>query len=238
VRSLGASRWLALVFAFSPAILLGLIADLAEPTAFALVAIGVALQLRGRHWAAGCTLALGGLAREASLLVPLGFALYAAWRREWRTMAAYALPQALPVAWHLAILARLGVLPSAQAPANFGTPLSGAIYRAGLLLGWQSPLLGETAPTSPWPELAIVGLSVLVILVGLTRIIRHRDVFSFQLWLQAAAALGTTALVWIGLGSYGRVLGLLYLFFGLALVAARAPQAGSRGGVQTAPTTG
>jgi len=226
VRLLGASRWLALVFAFSPAVMVGLVADLTEPTTFALVAIGVALHLRGRHRAAGWTLALATLARETSLLVPLGFFLHAVWRRQWRESSAYALPQAVPAAWYLWIWARFGVLPAAQAPPNFGLPFSGAIYRAGVLLGWQVPLLGETAPASPFPELVFVGLSVAVILLGLTRLILHRDVFSLQLWLQAAAMFSTAALVWEALISYGRVLGLLYLFLGLALLAARVPPEG------------
>ena len=55
-----------------------------------------------------------------------------------------------------------------------------------------------------------------------SRILRRRDAISLQLGLQASAALFTTPLVWIGLGSYARVLGLLYLFYGLALLGARA----------------
>jgi hypothetical protein len=221
LRSLGGSRWLALAFALSPAPLLGFIADLAEPSAFALIALGLAFQLRRRHWSTGLALAAATLAREVSFLVPLAFMLQAIWRREWRTVRAYALPLLLPLAWHLLIWLRLGALPSSQSPTNFGLPFSGALYRAGVLLGWQTPLLGEPASSGPLPELLIIGMSVLLILLGLTRFVKQRDVYALQLWLQAAAALCTTPLVWIGLGSYGRVLGLLYLFFGLALLAAR-----------------
>lgn len=228
LRSLGASRWLALGFAFSPAILLGLIADLAEPTAFALVALGFALHLRARHRAAGLALALGTLAREVSLLVPLGFALHAAARRAWREAAAYALPQALPIAWHLWLWAKLGALPSAQSPTNFGVPFGGAAYRLGVLLGWQAPLLGEPRPDEMLPELILMAASVALIVVGLLKIFRRRDVFAVQLWLQAAAVVGTSPLVWIGLGSYGRVLGLLYLFYGLAVLTERRRGAASR----------
>lgn len=218
LRSLGARPWLALVFGFSPAVLIGLIADLSEPTALALVAGGVALFLRGRHRGAGLTLAFATLAREASALVPLGFALHAVARRSWRQAVEYLLPLLLPLAWHLWLWLRLGALPAAQSPTNFGPPLSGPLYRAGLLLGLQPPLFGEPPTEAPFSELVVIACSVAVMLVGLLKILRRRDVFAVQLWLQATAALFTTPLVWIGLGSYARVLGLLYLVYGLVLL--------------------
>src|SRR5439155_16255299 len=57
LRSMGANRLLALAFAFSPAVLLGSIADLADPVALALVVAAFALHLRRRHGAAGLALA-------------------------------------------------------------------------------------------------------------------------------------------------------------------------------------
>ena len=57
---------------------------LAEPTSLALVAAGMALALRRRHSLAGMVLALAVLAREPSILVPLGLGLYAAGRLDWR----------------------------------------------------------------------------------------------------------------------------------------------------------
>ena len=221
LRSLGANRWLALGFAFSPAVIIGLIADLAEPTAFALIAVGLALHLRARHRAAGLALALATLAREVSLLVPLGFALHAAIRRAWREAAAYALPMAIPAAWHLWVWLKLGSLPMLQSPANFGPPFAGALYRAGLLLGLQTPRFGEPPTDTPIPELILIGLTVALVLLGLLTILRRQDVFAVQLWLQAAAALCTSPLVWIGLGSYARVLGLLYLFYALVVLTSR-----------------
>src|SRR5581483_7891457 len=56
LRTVGASRWLALAYAFSPPVLIGTLATLAEPTSFALVAAGLALALRRRHTLAGLTL--------------------------------------------------------------------------------------------------------------------------------------------------------------------------------------
>jgi hypothetical protein len=180
---------------------------------------GVALALRSRHWLAGGVLALAVLAREPSLLVALGFGLYALARLDWRRGAAYLVPLAIPIGWHLSILVRLGALPSAQSPTNFGVPFGGAYYRLGLLLGWHPPALGEPSlPESIWPEAVIIVASAAIVVIGLTKILERRDVFAWQFWLQAVLALGTGPLVWADLYSYGRVLGLLYFAFALTLV--------------------
>lgn len=219
IRQLGASRWLVLAYAFSPPIMIGVSAMLAEPTALALVAAGLALALRRRHWLAGLVLALAVLAREPSILVPLGLGAYALGRLDWRRGAAYLLPLAAPVAWHLWIWAKLGSLPSGQSPGNFGVPFGGAYYRLGLLLGWHPPMLGEPGPpANALSEAAIVVTSAAIIVVGLLKILQRRDAFAWLLWLQAALALGTGPLVWADLYSYGRVLGLLYFAFGLMLL--------------------
>jgi hypothetical protein len=219
LRQLGASRWLALAYAFSPPVLIGVTASLAEPTALALAVAGIALALRGRHWPAGIVLALAVLAREPSILLPVGFGLYALARLDWRRAVAYLLPLAAPIAWHLWIWVKVGVLPSAQSPSNFGIPFGGAYYRLGLILGWHPPMLGETAPpNSPLLEAAVIVTSVGIILVGLTKVLERRDVFAWLLWLQAALALGTGPMVWADLYSYGRVLGLLYVAYGLMVM--------------------
>ncbi len=221
LRSLGASRWLALAFALSPAILIGLATDLAEPTAFALVAAGVALYLRRRHGWAGLVLGVGALAREVSALVPLAFAAHAAMRKNWREAAAYSMPLMIPIGWHCWIWMRLGALPFVEAPHNFGLPLSGAVYRAGFLLGIQPPLLGEPAPfRNVSLEVTVIGVSIAIMLVGLTKVLRRRDVFAVQLSVHSALGLFTGPLVWTDLFSFARVLGLLYLFYGLALLPA------------------
>ncbi|MCC7107210.1 MAG: hypothetical protein IT307_18915 [Chloroflexi bacterium] len=225
LRSVGSTRWLALGYAFSPAIILGLIADLSEPLAFALVAAGVALFLRRRHGAAGAVLAVGALAREVSVLVPLGFALHAAVRRAWRQAASYAAPLVVPIGWNVYVWARFGGLTADRTPRSFDLPLSGAIYRAGVLLDLRPPLVEMPIPDSPWSELAIVVASVALILGGLAVLFRRRDVFALQLWLQSAAVLCSSAYIWVGLGSYARVLGLLYLFHGLVFLTRRRGEA-------------
>lgn len=221
LRALGANRWLALGYAFSPPVLIGVTAMLAEPLALALIVAGLALAVRGRHRPAGLALALAVLAREPSVLVPLGLGLYALALRDWRRGTAYLAPLAAPVAWHLSIMVRLGSLPSSQSPTNFGVPFGGMYYRFGLLVGWHPPLLGEPVPTgNVAAEAAIIATSAAIVVIGLTKILQRRDAFAWLLWLQAALALGTGPLVWADLYSYGRVLGLLYFAFGLAVLTA------------------
>lgn len=219
LRQLRANRWFALGYTFNPPVLIGLLAFLAEPTSFALVAWGVALALRRRHLAAGVVLAVSVLGREPSILVPIGLGLYAAARLDWRRALSYLAPLALPVGWHLYILHRIGTLPSAQSPTNFGAPFGGALYRLGLLLGWHPPMLGEPTPSgNVFPEAAIIATSMAIVVVGLTKVLQRRDAFAWLLFMQAGLALFTGPLVWADLYSYGRVLGLLYLCYGLALI--------------------
>ena len=222
LRVLGASRWLAALYAFSPPVLIGFAACLAEPTAFALIMIGLALAMRGRHGWAGVALAVGTLAREVTLLVSLCFAAHALAHRDTRRALVYLLPLALPLGWHVWVWYSLGALPMLQSPPNFGAPFGGAYYRAGLLLGWQAPLLGETEPLRPPAiELAIICTSVLIVLSGLTIVLRRRDVLAWQLCVQAGLALFTGPLVWADLHSYGRVLGLLFVMYGLVVLTGR-----------------
>ena len=219
LRQLGVNRWLVLGFAFSPPVMLGVSAMLAEPTSMALVVAGLALALRSRHRLAGVVLALAVLAREPCLLVPLGLGLYALGRLDWRRAAAYLLPLSVPALWHLWILAKLGALPSWQSPPNFGVPFSGAYYRLGLLLGWHGPLYDEPIPTTNvFGESVIIIASCLILVVGLVKILERRDAFAWLLWLQALLALGTTPVVWMDLYSYGRVLGLVYFMYALMLL--------------------
>jgi hypothetical protein len=80
-------------------------------------------------------------------------------------------------------------------------------------------MLGEPVPSGNVAgEAIIVVTSAAIIVLGLLKILERRDAFAWQLWLQAALALGTTPLVWADLYSYGRVLGLLYFAFGLMVL--------------------
>jgi len=220
LRKLRIQPWAALLFAYNPAMLIGVIGDLADPVALALLAVGFALYLSGRHRASGVALACATLARETSAIASVGFAIDAVRRRAGKEAAAYLLPLALPVAWHLSVWYRLGALPMSQSPGNFGWPFGGAWYRIGFLLGVRAPIVNEPPVINPWPELTIVAVSVAAIVLGLVWIVRHRDAFAIQYWLQALAALFTTSQVWVGVSSYGRVLGPLYLACGLALASA------------------
>lgn len=231
LRSVGANRWLAIVFAFSPSIVVGVTANLSEPTALALVAVGLALALRRRVGWAGLAFGIAALGREVYAVVPLVFACHALWRRSWREAALYTAPLGIPFIWHLWVWARFGLFSSLGGPGAFGAPLLGPWYRITVLTGISPPLRGEPAFVEPGSfaalqELLLVGLALAVMLLGLAKLGRRRDIFAWQLGAQSALALFTSPLVWVGMTSYMRVLGLLVLCYGLVLVTA--PRGGRR----------
>jgi hypothetical protein len=81
--------------------------------------------------------------------------------------------------------------------------------------------LGEPVPSgNVVTEAAIIMTCIAIIGVGLTKVLVRRDAFAWLLWLQAVLALFTGPLVWADLYSYGRVLGLLFVCYGLALLTA------------------
>jgi len=219
LRTLGGNRWLSLALALSPAMLLGTLAALTEPTATALIVVGLALAFRGRHTLAGLCLALAVLAREPSLLVPLGLGVYAAGRCDWRRARQYLLPLLLPIGWHLLIWVRLGSLPPAQNGNNFDLPFGGPIHRLAVLWGWSHASLASPLPTqTALAETAIVLTSAAIMVLGLTRVLQRRDVLAWLFFLHAALALCTSPAIWTDLYSYGRTLGMLYLCFGLVVL--------------------
>jgi hypothetical protein len=85
----GVSRWYALLYGLFPGIFVGVQRDLTEPLAYALVALGVLLfddGRRSRLVAAGVAFGFAALARQTTLLFPLGLALWlafsgAGWRK-------------------------------------------------------------------------------------------------------------------------------------------------------------
>jgi hypothetical protein len=83
MQARGVSRWYALLYGLFPGILVGVQRDVTEPVAYALVALGVLLLDNGRRSrpaAAGVAFGLAGLARQTTLIFPLGFAIWLAFR--------------------------------------------------------------------------------------------------------------------------------------------------------------
>jgi hypothetical protein len=128
----GLVPWLALVYAFYPGVALGVLMDLSDPLAFSLVAAGVYIVHFGKQhrllWS-GCVFALAGLTRDATLLVPVMYALWLLSQRQTRSALALALLSVVPLLlWKLFLLAWLGSLglPAGLAPSM---PLTGIFYR-------------------------------------------------------------------------------------------------------------
>ncbi len=136
----------------------------------------------------------------------------AARERDWRRSANYALPLALPVGWQPLDLAP-SLRPAGHAiTQQLRLPLSGPLYRAAVILGLRPSLIEEPAVSNPWPELLIIGSSVAIILFGLVGGPPPRCLFAPAWPAGRCRTLHHTP----GLdriGSYARVLGLLYLFF-------------------------
>lgn len=220
--SMRVPAWTSIFFALSPPMVIGVAGDLSDPVMLALLAIGWMLHWQRRRTAAALALAMAALARETAAVSSIGFVIDAARRRAWREAATYCGALALPGAWHLSVWHRLGLWPALDSPSAFSWPLSGPLYRAGVLLGLRVPALGETLPAVVWPEVIIVTLSLAAMTAGLVILFRRRDVLAIQFSLQALLTLCTSPYIWIGFPGYARALGPLYLTGALAALGAGA----------------
>jgi hypothetical protein len=91
LRRRGLSPWYAALFGLYPGLFFAVTRDLAEPLAYALAAFGLLAVERRRVLSAAGLFALGGLARETTLLFPLALAAWlAVGRRRFREAAVLA----------------------------------------------------------------------------------------------------------------------------------------------------
>jgi hypothetical protein len=90
LRRHGLSPWYAALFGVYPGLFLAVTRDLAEPLAYALAASALLALDRRRLPLAVALFALGGLARETTLLFPLALAVWLAFGRRFREAAALA----------------------------------------------------------------------------------------------------------------------------------------------------
>jgi hypothetical protein len=156
----GLSAWLALIYAFYPGVVLGVLRDLTDPLGFALAAAGVYIlrsadpgsPFGGRRrllWAAGC-FALAGLTREITLLAPVVYALWLLIRRDARgalTLGAISLLPAL--LWRIWLEVWLG---SPGLPARVGPAL---------------PFVGIVQRWVPHGPIQLAGVVIPAVLLGL-----------------------------------------------------------------------
>ncbi|MFN8526697.1 MAG: hypothetical protein U0821_26635 [Chloroflexota bacterium] len=215
--------WLSLVVGLSPPVIIGTLADLSEPVAMACLVWGVALHFRSRHALAAVALTCATLTREVGVIVPVIYASVLAAQGKWRSLAPYLLAPSALVLWNLVLWFRFDAFGIINGSRNFGPPLGGMIYRMRWLLGMESPVFGEGLATSSQlnGELPILILSLAVIALGLTKPFTRPSTTAIQLAAQCFLMIFLTADNFLDIFSFGRTLGPMYLFYGLAMLEPR-----------------
>lgn len=174
------SPWFALLFPAYPGVFEGITHDLGDPLAYGLVLVGV-LILRsdsaGRAGAAGGVFALAGLARDTTLLFPLGIAAWLLSTRRARRAAVLAVVSVVP---YLALKVGLAVWLHSwgTGPAtSFTWPFLGLFGQWSWSELQLQQVLGVVAPALLaagflWkaegpvtPRFVLLGLNVLVLVV-------------------------------------------------------------------------
>lgn len=149
-------RWAGVMF--SHGLCMSVSHSLVDGPALLLVVLGVRFLELGRPGAGGLCLALGGLAKETSLLAGAGFTLAAGRPRTWLPALGQAALAALPLLlWMGYIRLRFG---PAEDPGlgNFTAPLAGMVGQLAFLF---RELRGPEASPLAWTSLAAVaGLAV------------------------------------------------------------------------------
>lgn len=153
LRRQAISPWYAALYALYLGVFMAFSRDLTEPLAYGLAAAGMLVWLSGRHGSGVLLLALSSLAKEQSLLFPIGLGLHALYRRDWRAVGWLALTPLPLLAWEFILHARLGVWGVGQGSSPTLIPLSGILSQLTLEPGRLSGLLFVALPA-----LALAGL--------------------------------------------------------------------------------
>lgn len=120
--------------------------DLTEPLAYGLAAAGMLTWLTERRGPGILLFALSSLAKEQTLLFPIGLGLYALSRRDWRAVGWLALAPLPLLAWEFVLQARLGAWGVGQGSSPTLLPLSGILSQLTLEPGRLSGLLFVALP--------------------------------------------------------------------------------------------
>ena len=117
----------ALLFPLFPGTVHSLLRLTPDAPAAALALIGCYLWAREKTRSAAVALSLALLARETMILIPVGLAIHAAWRRDFRRLAPLAIPVAACAIWLLVVRHLFGGFPFRQAGGNLVSPMSGIV---------------------------------------------------------------------------------------------------------------
>ncbi|RMG76063.1 MAG: hypothetical protein D6711_04890 [Chloroflexi bacterium] len=109
LKQRGISRWYALGYALSLAIMGSARLSLPEPLAYGLVLIAMLLIDKDRWLLAAGALAFAGLAKETTLIFAAGYGLYLVYQRRWRLMLIFGAITLIPFAvWQIILYDRFG----------------------------------------------------------------------------------------------------------------------------------
>jgi len=199
-RRFGLGPWTGLLYGFLNGLLLGVLRDLAEPTAMALMTAGIYFYLEGRPGRTALCLAAGLLAKEVVALAAGPLLLHALfWKRD-KVMALALGAAFIPTAlWGLIIYWRLGEVAYLAGGGNLGPPLKALLAYLGRLLSgaldWRNTAYGLT----------FVGLTLVSLVLGVRELLRSRDGLSLPFLVWAVFPFFLTAKVWVEPWSYARV---------------------------------
>jgi hypothetical protein len=152
LRSHGLSAWYSLPYGLYFGQLTAFTFDLAEPTAYGLVCLGIWLAERGRIAPAAMILGLATLTRETTVLFVLAYLAHALLGRRWRDAGWLGLLGLLPLAlWLLTIVLIFGRTGLGFSPPFETVPFAGiAAQWGGQRLFWLLVLLIAVPTTIAW----------------------------------------------------------------------------------------
>ncbi|MDQ6671595.1 MAG: hypothetical protein M3069_12760 [Chloroflexota bacterium] len=219
-----APRWWLLAYGLNPGFVLGVVQDLAEPLALALVTAGVWGCVMGRHRTAVGALTLAVLARETTLIVPMGLAAYyLLGEHRTRRALSYCLPLLAFAVWQMVVVWRVGALPVRGVDQILTWPGVGLYQTLRPLLGLESGVsVSDLAGTSRLT--GAVGMIAQACAAGLAvASFRVHSLLRWQLALQGLFVLCAGVPIWRDVASFPRDGMLLFFFFIVVVVAERNP---------------
>lgn len=197
---------LAILAALTPATLIGLQHDLAEPLAIALALLGLLFYLRGRTAAAASALAFSVLTREVTITVVLPLIVAEVLGRRPRNAVMICLSLVPYAAWQAVLNHRFGRL-GAQGSEQLLTPTL-----AGLRADIVNTIHAASGHRAGWISVdALMLFFVLAVAIAAMLVWRHRaDVVAWLLLVNAGIALTPAPVVETGFINAGRIVGIVY----------------------------
>ena len=206
-RLYGLGPWTGFLYGFLNGLLLGVLRNLAEPTAMALMTAGVYYYLEEKPGRTALFLAAGLLAKEVVALTAGALIVHALLSKRDKGMVLALGAAFVPTAlWGLAIYWRLGEVAYLAGGRNLGPPLSALAGYIGRLLS------GAVARPETVYGLTFVGLTLASLGLSLREIVRTRDALSLPFLVWALFPLFLTSKVWVEPWSYARVILPLSIF--------------------------